>query len=87
MKDRIEENIEVITGMKIIAGREEGRSRSRERSFSRNINNRRNDRNIINSRSRFGSRASTNRDRNRCYKCREYDHFVKVCPTPYIQLR
>ena len=25
-------------------------------------------------------RASTNRDRIRCFKCREYDHFVKDCP-------
>ena len=24
---------------------------------------------------------STNRDRIRCYKCREYDHFTKDCPT------
>ena len=22
-----------------------------------------------------------NRDRIRCYKCREYDHFAKNCPT------
>ena len=22
-----------------------------------------------------------NRDRLRCYKCREYDHFAKDCPT------
>ena len=22
-----------------------------------------------------------NRDRIRCYKCREYDHFTKDCPT------
>ena len=28
-----------------------------------------------------GSRASTNRDRIRCYKYREYDHFTKDCPT------
>ena len=27
------------------------------------------------------SRASTNRDRIRCYKCREYDHFARGCPT------
>ena len=25
--------------------------------------------------------ARTNRDRIRCYNCREYDHFVRVCPT------
>ena len=24
---------------------------------------------------------STNRDRIRCYNCREYDHFTKDCPT------
>ena len=23
---------------------------------------------------------STNRDRIRCYKCREYDHFARECP-------
>ena len=28
-----------------------------------------------------GSRASTNRDRIRCYRCREYDHFARDCPT------
>ena len=27
-----------------------------------------------------GSEASTNRDRIRCYNCREYDHFVRDCP-------
>ena len=30
--------------------------------------------------SRLGSRASTNRDRIRCFKCREYDHFANECP-------
>ena len=25
-------------------------------------------------------RASTNRDRIRCFKCREYDHFAEDCP-------
>ena len=30
--------------------------------------------------SRSGSRTSTNRDRIRCFKCREYDHIVNECP-------
>ena len=56
-----------------------GRNRSRERAFSRNYSNSR-DRSSSNSRSRSGSQASTNRDRIRCYNCREYDHFVRDCP-------
>ena len=32
-----------------------------------------------NSRSRSGSRAVTNRDRIRCFECREYDHFARDC--------
>ena len=32
------------------------------------------------SRSRSNSRASTNRDRVRCFKCREYDQFANECP-------
>ena len=58
---------------------ERGRSRYKERSYSGNF--RKNDRSSSNSRSRSGSRVSTNRDRIRCYKCREYDHFTKDCPT------
>ena len=38
-------------------------------------------RSTSNSRLRSGSRASTNRDRIRCYNCREYDHFARDCPT------
>ena len=57
------------------------RNRSRERLFSRNYSNNARDRSTSNSRSRSGSRASTNRDRIQCYKCREYDHFTRDCPT------
>ena len=30
--------------------------------------------------SRSNSRVSTNRDRIRFYRCREYDHFAMECP-------
>ena len=49
---------------------------SREREYSHNF--RRDDRSS--SRSKSHSRASTNRDRIRCFKCREYDHFPDNCP-------
>ena len=55
------------------------RNRSRERTFTRNYSSNR-DRSSSHSRSRSGSRANTNRDRIRCYKCREYDHFARDCP-------
>ena len=56
------------------------RNRSRVRSFSRSYSSNRN-RSTSNSRARSGLRASTNRDRIWCYKCRKYDHFVKDYPT------
>ena len=46
------------------------------RTFTGNY---RRDRSSSNDRSRSGSRASTNRDRIRCYACREYDHFARDC--------
>ena len=55
------------------------RSRSRARTLARNYGNNR-DRSSSNNRSRSGSKASTNRDRIRCYACREYDHFARDCP-------
>ena len=53
------------------------RNRSGERMF---VGNYRRDRSSSNDRSRSGSRACTNRDRIRCYVCREYDHFARDCP-------
>ena len=53
------------------------RNRSRKRVLTRS-NGR--DRSSSNDRSRSGSRASTNRDRIRCYACREYDDFARDCP-------
>ena len=52
-------------------------NRSRGRTFT---GNHRRDSSSSNDRSRSGSRASTNRDRIRCYACREYDHFMRDCP-------
>ena len=49
------------------------------RSLDRQDRSKRRDRSISNGRS--GSRASTNRDRIRCFNCREYDYFVRECST------
>ena len=51
-------------------------SRSRERQRSRTTSRERHTR----SRSRSSSCVSTNRDRSRCYRCNEYDHFARECP-------
>ena len=51
----------------------------RERTSTRNYSSN-GDRSPSNSRSRSGSRANTNRDRIRCYNCREYDHYARDCP-------
>ena len=62
------------------------RSRSMERSLSsrryNNNNNRQNGNSRLRSRSRIrsNSRITMNRDRIRCYKCMEYDHFANECP-------
>ena len=34
----------------------------------------------LRTRSRSSSRVTTNRDRIRCFRCREYDHFANECP-------
>ena len=73
----VEENIEIAVEMTVMT--EAGRGLERGHFFRNYDNNR--TRSTSQSRSRSGSRASTNRDRIHCYKCREYDHFTKKCPT------
>ena len=34
----------------------------------------------LGTRSGSNSRVTTNRDRIRCFRCREYDHFANECP-------
>ena len=45
----------------------------------RTLSDDREDRSRSESRSRSNSRVSTNRDRIRCYRCREYDIFAIEC--------
>ena len=66
----------IITGgetleIKIMIGKGVGHMKDRT--------DRMDDRNISNSRSRSGSGATTNRDRIRCFECREYSHFARDC--------
>ena len=77
-----EQNIELIIGMIVRVEIEVGVNLDKGH-FSRNnsSNNRRNGRSASNSRSRSGSRASINRDRIICCKCRMYYYFAKNCPT------
>ena len=49
------------------------------------IKRQRNNRSDSSSRSRSNLRVSTNRDRVRCFKCREYDHFANECPNLVIE--
>ena len=61
--------------------RGQGYDRNRSRSLDTQDRGRKRERSTSNGRSRSGSRASTNRDRIRCFKCRENDHFVRECLT------
>ena len=38
----------------------------------------------LGTRNRPDSRVTTNRDRTRCFRCREYDHFANECPNTVI---
>ena len=58
--------------------RDRNRSKGKE-TLTRSYGNGR-DRSSSNDKSRSGSKASINRERIRCYACREYDHFVRDCP-------
>ena len=65
------------------SSRESSQSRSGNQSQSRYDNRRQsrnNTRDRSETRSRSSSHVSTNRDRCRCYRCNEYDHFARECP-------
>ena len=57
-------------------------SRTRERSLAPRRDNRRyqSPTSNLGTRNRLTSGIIMNRDRVRCYKCREYDHFANECP-------
>ena len=80
LEDRVEEDIEEIIEMRIITEKEVGVGVGKDHFQGILIIEEITEK-ISNSRSRSGSRPSTNRDKIRCYKCREYDHFVRDCPT------
>ena len=75
MVDKIIEKITGMKGIVVTIGIGVGQGKELIRNYG---NNR--DRSSSNNRSRSGSRASTNRDRIRCYACRKYEHFVRDCP-------
>ena len=62
--------------------RDRNRSRTRERSLTPRRDNRRyhSPKANLGTRNRSTSMVTMNRDRIRCYKCREYDHFANECP-------
>ena len=64
-------------------GSQSGGENQTNRDQSRNDNSRQsrnNSRDRSESRSRSRSCVSTNRDKCRCYRCNEYDHFARGCP-------
>ena len=61
--------------------RNQNYDRNRSRLYERQNRDRRDNRSVSNSRSRSGSRATTNRERIRCFKCRECSHFTRDCLT------
>ena len=72
-RDRIGTITEMIGMIEAVTGQEKGH-------FPVTITTIRN-RSTSNSGSRSGSRAVTKRDRLKCYKCREYGHFLRDCPS------
>ena len=65
------------------SSRESSQSRSSSQNRYKNRRQSRDDarnRERSESRSRSSSHVSTNRDRSRCYRCNDYDHFARECP-------
>ena len=72
---------EVLTEVIVVIGVDQGKEAYLPGRYNNN-NNRPNSNSRLRSRSRSrpNSRITMNRDRIRCYKCREYDHFANECP-------
>ena len=64
--------------------RNQNYDRNRSRSYETQNRDRRDDRSISNDKLTSGSRATTNRDRIRCFDCRDYDHFARDCPMTQV---
>ena len=66
------------------------RDRNGSRTRGRSLTPRRDDRRYqspnsnLGTRNRSTSRDAMNRDRIKCYKCREYDHFGNECPNSFM---
>ena len=61
--------------------RNQNYDRNRSRSYEGHNRDRRDDKSVNNSMSWSGLRATTSRNRIRCFRCREYNHFMRDCPT------
>ena len=71
---------EVLTEAIVVIGVDQEKEAYPPRRYNNNNRQNGSSRFRSRSRSRSNSRITINRDRIRCYKCGEYDHFVNECP-------
>ena len=71
---------EILTEVIVVTGVGQEKESLLPRRFNNNNRQNGSPRFRSRSRSRSSSRITTNRDRTRCYRCQEYDHFMNECP-------